>query len=162
MPRPSKLTDAVVDQIVIAVKGMSTFKVAAQYAGVGETTFYRWVSRGRAECRRLAVATDQLDALPKRPRSEKARKVRLAALRAAQPRAAELPYLEFVERIERADAEAQVRAAAQIAAAGAKHWRACAVRLMFWFRRKRFLGSYFGRGVCVGKAKFYRWAWGTA
>jgi integrase len=132
MARPTKLTDSVADKIVLAVRGASTFNAAARFAGVGETTFYRWLSRGRAERLRLERAADELEALPKRVRSERARKARIAALRAAEPKVDELRFLEFVERIEQADGEAQVRAAAQIAAAGATHWRAAA-----WFLERR-------------------------
>src|SRR5580765_2035091 len=63
MARPSKLTDEVVDKIVLAVRGGSTFK-AAMYAGVGETTFHTWLSRGHEERRRLELAADELEALP--------------------------------------------------------------------------------------------------
>jgi hypothetical protein len=94
MPRPTKLTDHVANQIVLAVKGASTFKTAAKYAGIGETTFYSWLSGARAELERIELATDKLEALPKRVRSDKARKARRVALRRkAEGQRAALPRI---------------------------------------------------------------------
>jgi transposase len=126
MPRPSKLTDAVADQIVLAVKGASAFTAAAKSAGVGESTYYRWLARGRAEHHRLELATKELEALPRRVRSDRARRARQRALRSAQPKTEELPYFEFAERIEQACSEAQVHAAARITATADKNSRAAA------------------------------------
>src|SRR5262249_18010275 len=110
----------------LAVKGGASFKAAAELAGVAERTLHAWRARGRAEHERLESATLAWEALPKRARTAQARKARMAAQRAAQPLPDELRYLQLDELLEHADAEAQVRAAAQIAQAGAQEWRAAA------------------------------------
>ena len=46
MARPTKLTPAVLERIVQAVKAGLTYEVAAQAAGVDRATFYRWKARG--------------------------------------------------------------------------------------------------------------------
>ncbi len=44
MPRPLKLTPDVQDRIVQAIQAGNYIEIAAQYAGVGKTTLYRWLS----------------------------------------------------------------------------------------------------------------------
>lgn len=46
MPRPTKLTPAVQDRIVKAISAGAYAIVAAKAAGIGETTFYRWLEMG--------------------------------------------------------------------------------------------------------------------
>jgi hypothetical protein len=41
--RPTKLTPEVVKKIVLAINAGNYAKVAAQMAGIGETTYYRWL-----------------------------------------------------------------------------------------------------------------------
>lgn len=43
MSRPSKLTDETKRKLVLALRAGNDQKVAAQMAGIGETTFYRWL-----------------------------------------------------------------------------------------------------------------------
>lgn len=43
MARPTKLTPEVVKKIVLAINAGNYAKVAAQMAGIGETTYYRWL-----------------------------------------------------------------------------------------------------------------------
>ena len=47
MARPSKLTDEVQKQIVKAIAAGAYGEVAAEAAGIGKTTFYRWLSEGK-------------------------------------------------------------------------------------------------------------------
>ena len=54
--RPTDLTPAVQARIVQAIVGGNDNKVAAAYAGIGESTFYAWLERGRKE-RAAAVAS---------------------------------------------------------------------------------------------------------
>ena len=49
MPRPSKLTDDTKRKLVLALRAGNDQKVAAQMAGIGETTFYRWMEMGEKE-----------------------------------------------------------------------------------------------------------------
>jgi hypothetical protein len=49
MGRPSKLTPEVHAHIVKAIKIGNYAQVAARSAGIGETTFYRWLEQGEAE-----------------------------------------------------------------------------------------------------------------
>ena len=46
--RNSKLTPEVHEKIVTALRAGNYSKVAAEYAGISEVTFYRWLRRGRA------------------------------------------------------------------------------------------------------------------
>lgn len=46
MARPTKLTQELTDRIVLAIRAGNYSKVAAEMAGIGETTFYRWLELG--------------------------------------------------------------------------------------------------------------------
>ncbi len=46
--RPTKLTPEVQERIVSAIRAGNYAQVAARYAGIGETTYYEWMKRGRA------------------------------------------------------------------------------------------------------------------
>ena len=46
MARPTKLTQEITDRIVLAIRAGNYSKVAAEMAGIGETTFYRWLELG--------------------------------------------------------------------------------------------------------------------
>jgi hypothetical protein len=46
MPRPTKLTPEIQQCIADAIRAGNYAKVAAECAGVGETTFYRWMQMG--------------------------------------------------------------------------------------------------------------------
>lgn len=46
MARPLKLTPELQEKIVTAVREGNYAQVAAQAAGIGETTFYRWMQTG--------------------------------------------------------------------------------------------------------------------
>lgn len=45
--RPSKLTPEVQEKIVSAIRAGNYAQIAAAYAGIGETTYYRWMQQGR-------------------------------------------------------------------------------------------------------------------
>ena len=47
--RPSKLNSEVQDRIVAAIRAGNYPKTAADYAGITERTFYRWLQRGQDE-----------------------------------------------------------------------------------------------------------------
>ena len=46
MPRPTKLTPEIQQSIADAISAGNYARVAAECAGVGETTFYRWMQMG--------------------------------------------------------------------------------------------------------------------
>ena len=46
MGRPTKLTPEVQDRIIQALKAGNYVETAAEYAGIGKTTFYRWMEQG--------------------------------------------------------------------------------------------------------------------
>ena len=48
MARPTKLTPEVQRRIVEAISGGNYAVVAAEYAGIGQATFYAWLEKGRA------------------------------------------------------------------------------------------------------------------
>ena len=47
MGRESKLTPEVKEKILSALRAGNYANVAAEYAGISETTFYRWLRKGR-------------------------------------------------------------------------------------------------------------------
>lgn len=49
MGRPTKLTPTRSEQILKAIKASATREVSARAAGVGVSTLYAWLERGRAE-----------------------------------------------------------------------------------------------------------------
>lgn len=49
MPRPSKLTDEVIEKITHAIKLGTTLYRAAEIAGIGTNTFRVWLRRGEAD-----------------------------------------------------------------------------------------------------------------
>jgi hypothetical protein len=49
MGRPSKLTPEIQDKIVSAIRAGNYGEVAAAYAGIGSSTFYRWMDQGKAQ-----------------------------------------------------------------------------------------------------------------
>jgi hypothetical protein len=64
--RRTRLTQALHDEIVSAIRAGTPVKHAAQAAGIGETTFHRWCAEGRAKSknskdprRKFADAVDQ-------------------------------------------------------------------------------------------------------
>jgi len=66
MARPDKLTPERMDRIVTAIRAGNTREAAAQYAGVGETTLYRWLQTGRrsrngSKCRELWEAVKEAE-----------------------------------------------------------------------------------------------------
>ena len=49
MGRPSKLTPELSNRIVKAIQAGNYAQVAARHAGIGESTFYRWLQQGQAD-----------------------------------------------------------------------------------------------------------------
>ena len=46
--RPTRISPEIQEKIVTAIKAGNYAEVSARYAGIGKTTFYRWMKRGRA------------------------------------------------------------------------------------------------------------------
>lgn len=49
MGRPTKLTPKVQEDIVTAIRAGNYAEIAAKYAGIDESTYYRWMSQGEGE-----------------------------------------------------------------------------------------------------------------
>jgi DNA invertase Pin-like site-specific DNA recombinase len=49
MARPTKLTPPVAERIVKAFRAGNYAEAAARSAGIGASTYYRWLERGEAE-----------------------------------------------------------------------------------------------------------------
>lgn len=109
MARPTKLTPQIQARIIQAIRAGNYAEVAAVYAGIDESTYYRWMARGRAE----------LDRVAERPKTRKMR-------------AAEAPFCEFCKAVNEASASAEVFAAGIIVSAGKKDWKAAA-----WYLERR-------------------------
>lgn len=114
MARPTKLTPVVREKIVLAVAGGSSYRAAALYAGVADSTFREWLARGRVA---------RLDRGAGKPRRTQ---------RAAKRDRREAPYVELLQSVEEAGARAEVRAAGLLAKAAETDWRAAA-----WFLERR-------------------------
>ena len=48
MARPTRCTPAVTQRVADAIRGGNYANVAAQYAGIGERTFHKWMERAAA------------------------------------------------------------------------------------------------------------------
>jgi transposase len=97
--RPSKLTPRLRGRIALAVSAGTSYKAAAQSAGVAESTLHSWLARGRAE------------------------------QGARRQDASERPYVRLLEAVEQASGRAEVRAAELITKAAETDWRAAAFYL---------------------------------
>lgn len=98
MARPSKLTPEIQQRIVSLIKAGNYAETAARASGIGPSTYYRWMDRGRDEQARL----DQ----------------------GGRPRKTEAPYREFWEAVTRADAEAEAIAAGLVMTAARMNYKA--------------------------------------
>jgi len=96
--RPTRLTQETHDAIVTAVEAGSYLKVAAQAAGISQSTLAGWLARGRE----AASARDA----------------------GAEPSDADAPYLLLLESVTRAQAVAEVAAVAAWRTAFSDDWRA--------------------------------------
>jgi IS30 family transposase len=106
--RSSKLSAEIQEHIVTAIRLGNYQDHAAQSAGIGISTFYSWLERGKKE-------RERLDAFP-----------------TETIRAAEKPYVEFLEAVEKAKSEAVQRNIAVIQkAAAVGSWQAAA----WWLER---------------------------
>ena len=103
--RPTDLTPEVQETICEAIQAGNYLEPSAALAGVSKSTVYKWIKRGAAEKKRLSKS--------KRARMKKR----------------EAPFVAFVDAIREADAIAEVRDVATIAAAAEKNWAAAAWRL---------------------------------
>ncbi|MEW6210787.1 MAG: transposase [Acidobacteriota bacterium] len=107
MARKTKLTPELQQRVIEAISGGNSIEIAAEYAGIKQSTFYNWMERGQREQKRLAET----------PR--------------AKPVETETPFLEFLEAVKKARIDAEVAAVAAIRLAGKQHWQANA----WWLER---------------------------
>lgn len=111
MARSSKLTPAVEQRIVEAIRAGNYRAIAARAAGIDERTLFRWTERGsrfdEIMAERRQLSTDALKRAVKnlglRPRNN-SRRALLAALERHERR-----FAEFAENVERAAAEAELK-----------------------------------------------------
>jgi transposase len=88
--RRTKLTPEVQSAVMEALSAGNYLETAAQYAGIGASTLYLWLDRGRAEKERLDIDTE------------------------AEPVESEQKFVEFLETVEKTRAQAEVRAVALV------------------------------------------------
>lgn len=62
MGRPTKLSPVAREQILASLRGGSPRGLAARYAGLGEATFYRWLSDPRPAFREFREAVERAEA----------------------------------------------------------------------------------------------------
>jgi len=106
--RPPKIDPDLVNRLVTNLRLGAYMDAAAKYVGIGESTLYRWLDRGRAEAARVE------DGEPPNPE--------------------ETTYKELWEAIEKARAEAEIRHTGNITtAANNGTWQASA----WWLERTR-------------------------
>lgn len=107
--RRTKCTPRITDKICEALRDGNFVKVACEYVGIGESTYYLWVERGREELERVA--------------EDGRRSIRKS----------EEPYVEFMESVTHARAAAEVESVQRLRKAAAEDWRADA-----WFLEHSF------------------------
>lgn len=104
--RRTKLSQEISDQICTALRAGNYQEIAARFAGVSESSYWRWLDRGRTE----------------RTRIEKD---------GGEPVAKEFVYYQFACDVDRARAASEVRYVGLIANAAAETWQAAA----WWLER---------------------------
>jgi hypothetical protein len=139
--RPLRLTQEVADAIVTAVEQGSYLKIAAQAAGVGQSTLAGWLARGRAALAAAAAHDDDPDDETYCPQCSAQRHLPAdGEVLAACPVCGngelpapwtlpdtEAPYVELLESVTRAQAQAETAAVAAWRRAFSGHepdWRA--------------------------------------
>lgn len=75
MGRPSKLTPERLKRIVDAIRAGNYVETAAEYAGIGKTTFYRWMEQGEKASR--GIYRDFRDAVMRARAEAEARNIAL-------------------------------------------------------------------------------------
>lgn len=112
----SRLTPEVSDKICKALMTGNYLRTAAGYAGVGESSIYQWLARGR-KALEDAVEHEQWIPDPLDPEGDQ-----ILADDGIPDR--ERRYVEFLAAVEKAEIEAEIRMATQWSLAAAKDWRA--------------------------------------
>ncbi len=118
--RPKLLDPEIQKTLCAAIRAGATHEGAAAHVGIGTTTFYRWMDRGRTEEERIADG--------------------------AEPDPDETPYREIWESVKKAQADAEIRniSVIQNAAAGGT-WQAAA-----WWLERRMPSRYARRVEVAG------------
>lgn len=96
MPTPSKLTDETRDVILRLIGAGNYRETAAEFAGIGRATLYRWLKRGE-----VAAAADE-------------------------PDPADATYRDFYQAVVAAERQVEVLSLAKVRAAADQHWQAAA------------------------------------
>jgi hypothetical protein len=110
------------DVLLSALRAGATVEDAAASAGVGTSSYYRWIERGAAEQERVDAAHEALEALP--PKASKKR--RRDAEKACEPHPDEEVFRSFREAATRARAQARVHAVTVLQRHMKDDWRAAA------------------------------------
>lgn len=146
--RYSNLTITRCKNIVGAIQMGNYVVTACEYAGIGRATYYGWVNRGEVELDRvhslprtnLEDIMNQFDGKDPNDIDDKTGmpkdKGTVEYMWAHRPRQfdpVEWPYVVFNHLVERAQAAAEVRAVANVMAAGQTQWQAA----MTWLERTR-------------------------
>jgi hypothetical protein len=105
MGRRPGLTEEIQKNICDALTQGNYQDDAARYAGIAESTYYKWISRGMDERNRVEDG--------------------------GKPDTKEVMYVEFVEAVEKARANASVRNVMLVQRAAQDHWQAAA----WWLER---------------------------
>lgn len=118
--RPKLLDPDRQKNLIAAIRAGATHEAAAAHAGIGSTTFYRWMDRGRTEDERI--------------------------LNGEKPLPEEAPYREIWESVQKAQADAEIRNIAVIQnAASTGTWQAAA-----WWLERRMPSKYARRVEVAG------------
>jgi transposase len=131
--RPSKLTPDVHNEIVQAIKAGAYAEEAALHAGIDESTYYRWMARGRTELEQLDTTETLLADIGTKPSNRAKRAERTQLLKQRKTLQAEPRYREFCKAVLRASADAEVFATATIRRHMKDDWRAAA-----WYLERRY------------------------
>lgn len=132
MARPSKLTDTVTERVASLIMGGSYANRAAEAAGIGERTFYRWMKEGEAIADKVEAFEDKVDAWNDLSYAERRDARERKPLDSEVPSEAEVAKWQFWQTIKKAEAEAEARNTALIQTQASKSWQAAA----WWLERK--------------------------
>lgn len=123
MGRPTALTPEVADKVVSAIRSGAYTEVAAQYAGVAQSTFFLWKAKGKRDLEERAAD------LPPHADDEHEHDWQSVGVGPAKQTdikcwCGHTRYSDFVERMKEAEASSEMHAVLKVRAAFDENWQA--------------------------------------
>jgi hypothetical protein len=118
MGRPTSLTPEVADKVVSAIRSGAYTEVAAQYAGVAQSTFFLWKAKGKRDLEEREAGD-----YPSIAHADEDHKHEWS-LDDGKCWCGHTRYSEFLERIKEAEASSEMHAVLKVRAAFDDNWQA--------------------------------------